>query len=209
MTDEELYAAWAAGNREAGSRLVDRYLRPVSRFFANKIWDGDDAEELVGSTFEACARTLGKFRGECSFRTWLFGIAHNVMRNHVRKRRPSASELDLESSAVRDLGPSPRTHVAKRREHALLLQALRAIPFDHQVVLELAHFEGMSRSEIATVLGLPAGTVASRMRRADELLRDELAKLADDDAHLRSTFDGLDHWAVELRERLGRAQVGS
>lgn len=204
MTDEELYAAWTAGDRNAGSRLVDRYLRPISRFFANKVWDGDDAEELVGSTFEACARTLGKFRGECSFRTWLFGIAHNVMRNHARKRRPGAVELDLESSAVRDLGPSPRTHVAKRREHTLLLEALRAIPFDHQVVLELAYFEGMSRTDIAAVLGLPAGTVASRMRRADELLRAALASLAQDERQLRSTSDGLAAWAQELRERLGR-----
>lgn len=204
MTDEELYAAWTAGDRNAGSRLVDRYLRPISRFFANKVWDGDDAEELVGSTFEACARTLGKFRGECSFRTWLFGIAHNVMRNHARKRRPGAVELDLESSAVRDLGPSPRTHVAKRREHTLLLEALRAIPFDHQVVLELAYFEGMSRTDIAAVLGLPAGTVASRMRRADELLRAALASLAQDERQLRSTSDGLAAWAHELRERLGR-----
>lgn len=207
MTDEELYAAWAAGDRDAGSRLVDRYLRPISRFFANKIWDGDDAEELVGTTFETCARTLGNFRGEGSFRTWLFGIAHNVVRNHIRKRRPSAAEIDLESSAVRDLGPSPRTHVAKRREHALLLQALRAIPFDHQVVLELAHFEGMSRTEIAAVLGLPAGTIASRLRRADELLRSELAKLAEDETQLRSTADGLDRWALELRGRLGRADT--
>lgn len=204
-SDEDLYAAWTAGDRAAGGRLVDRHLRPIARFFANKIWDGDDAEELVGTTFELCARTLGSFRGESSFRTFLFGLAHNVLRNHIRKRRPAASEIDLESSAVRDLGPSPRTAVARRREQALLLQALRAIPLEHQIVLELVYFEGLSRTEIAEALGLPAGTVASRLRRADELLKQQLRRQAHDVAHFQATHDGLVHWAEQLREHLGRA----
>lgn len=206
-SDEELYAAWTAGDRAAGGRLVDRHLRPIARFFANKIWDGDDAEELVGTTFELCARTLGSFRGDSSFRTFLFGLAHNVLRNHIRKRRPAVSELDLESSAVHDLGPSPRTAAARRREQALLLQALRAIPLEHQIVLELVYFEGLSRTEIAATLGLPAGTVASRLRRADELLRQQLRRQAHDTAHFLATRDGLVQWAEELREQLGRAEA--
>ncbi|MBK6922343.1 MAG: sigma-70 family RNA polymerase sigma factor [Deltaproteobacteria bacterium] len=204
-SDEELYAAWTAGDRAAGGRLVDRHLRSIARFFANKIWDGDDAEELVGTTFELCARTLGSFRGESSFRTFLFGLAHNVLRNHIRRRRPEIGEIDLESSAVRDLGPSPRTAAARRREQALLLQALRAIPLEHQIVLELVYFEGLSRTEIAAALELPAGTVASRLRRADELLRQQLRRQAHDAAHFHATHDGLAQWAEQLREQLGRA----
>ena len=200
--DEELYRAWALGDRRAGSRLVDRFVRPIARFFANKIADVADAEELVAETFEIVARKLGDYGGTGSFRSYLFGIAHNVMRNYLKKKRRGGREIDPETDAIAALGPSPTTAIGARREHQLLLRALRAVPIDDQVLLELGYFEQMSRTEIAAALDWPAGTVASRMRRAHERLEEMLAKLAEEPALLQSTVHGLADWAAQLRAHI-------
>lgn len=200
--DEQLYHAWARGDRAAGSRLVDRFVRPIARFFANKVADAPDAEDLVGETFEICARKLGDFAGEGSFRSYLFGIAHNVLRNYLRRKRRHGREIDPETDSIAMLGPSLVTAVASKREHTLLLRALRSVPIELQVVLELAHFEQMSRTEIAAALGLPAGTVASRLRRANELLERKLAELAEHPDLAHSTIHGLTDWAAELRQHI-------
>jgi len=199
VTDEQLYQAWALGDRTAGSRLVDRFVRPIARFFANKVADAPDAEDLVGETFEICARKLGDFACEGSFRSYLFGIAHNVLRNYLRRKRRHGREIDPETDSIAMLGPSLVTAIASKREHTLLLRALRSVPIELQVVLELAHFEQMSRTEIALALGMPAGTVASRLRRANELLEAKLAELAEHPDLARSTIHGLTDWAAELR----------
>jgi RNA polymerase sigma-70 factor (ECF subfamily) len=90
----------------------------------------------------------------------------------------------------------------RRQEERLLLDALRAIPLDYQIVLELAFFEDMSRSQIAETLGLPAGTVASRLRKARELLRSEIEAIAQSPELLEATVTGVDDWARNVRETL-------
>ena len=178
MDDRALYEAWRAGDRAAGSRLVDRYLGSVGRFFATKVADESTAQELVADTFERCVRGLGNFRGDASFRSFLFGVARNVLREHVRRRKRDPA-ADLQK---------------------LLLAALRGVPIEYQIVLELTYFEDMSRSEIAAVLELPPGTVASRLRKARVLLDEQLAALANDADLLRSTTTNLEQWARSLRE---------
>ncbi|HWB78011.1 MAG TPA: sigma factor, partial [Nannocystaceae bacterium] len=79
-SDRELYLDWHRGDAGAGGRLVDRHLVGLGRFFANKVFDGRDAEDLVASTFEICARKLGDWTGTGSFRAYIFGVAHNVLR---------------------------------------------------------------------------------------------------------------------------------
>lgn len=203
ITDDRLYREWAGGDNNAGSRLVDRYLRPLARFFANKVTDAGHAEELVAEAFEICARKLGDWSGTGSFRSYLFGIAHNVLRNYLRHKRRHGREIDPETDAIAGLGPSPATVVGNRREQRLLLEGLRRIPIEYQLVLELSYFEQMSRTEIAEAIALPVGTVASRLRRAHELLTDQLAALADQPELLHSTVHGLGEWAAELRAQLG------
>ncbi|HWB79283.1 MAG TPA: sigma-70 family RNA polymerase sigma factor [Nannocystaceae bacterium] len=200
-TDDELYRDWALGDRRAGSVLVDRYVRPLARFFVNKVASTGDAEDLTAETLEILARRLGEFAGRSSVRTWVFAIAHNVLRNHLR-RRGGHEPFDESVHAVASIGPSPITALARRRELQRLLSALRAIPLMFQVVLELTYFEQLSRSEIADALALPPGTVASRLRRAHELLAIELGATATDtDA---SNLLEMPRWAAQLREMLTR-----
>ncbi|MBC8067939.1 MAG: sigma-70 family RNA polymerase sigma factor [Deltaproteobacteria bacterium] len=202
-TDEALYQAWAAGDRRAGGSLVDRHVPPISRFFANKVWHGDDVEDLVGKTFEACARDLGKFRAEGSFRAYLFGIAHNILRRYLRdKRHREDAPVGEHDDARSDDSPSPSAVLGRCREERVLLRALRALPIDLQLVLELSFFEELSRTEIACVLEIPGGTVASRFRRAQAELAEQVARLSETRAIAESTVHGLADWAKSLRDQL-------
>jgi RNA polymerase sigma factor (sigma-70 family) len=205
--DDVLYRAWASGDTAAGGQLVDRHLRRLARFFANKVRSAPDAEELVAETFEICARKLGDWSGAGSFRAYLLGVGHNVLRNYLRSKVRNGREIDPETDHIAALGPSPVTLVGDHREQRLLLEGLRRIPIEHQLVLELSHFEEMSRSEIAAVLGIPEGTVASRIRRAHELLATALGDLAGAPELLRSTLHGLGDWAAALRARLAAGDV--
>ena len=202
MTDDAaLYRAWSAGDRDAGAQLVDRYLAAMSRFFANKVAIGSDVEDLVATTFERCARSLGTLERPDRFRSYLYGIAANVLRDSVRKRRPEPAGSLLEI-AVADVSPSPSAVIARRQQERVLLAALRAIPLEHQLVLELSLFESMSRAEIAEALSLPEGTVASRTRRARTLLQEQIETISGTPEVLQSTLERLDDWAASVREVL-------
>jgi RNA polymerase sigma factor (sigma-70 family) len=198
-SDAELYRAWADGDRRAGAELIDRHIATVNRFFANKTGAAGEAEDLVAMTFERCAKSLGRFRGDSSFRSYLLAIALNVLRDELRKHQPQRA---FETSSIADLSPTPSRVVADRQEQRLLLAGLRAIPLEYQLALELSFFEDLSRQETADILGIPPGTVASRIRRGRELLCKAIARLTSDSTLLTVTVTGLATWARGLREHL-------
>jgi len=199
-TDLELLEAWRKGDRDSGSELFERHFDSICRFFANKT--DRDVDDLVQRTFAACVEGKERFRGQSSFRTYLFGVAHNVLRSTLRKRRRDNDRFDLGVSSVHDLGLSPTVLVAKRKEQTLTLQALRRIPVEHQVVLELYYWEEMTAKDLGEVLGIPEGTVRGRIRRAKQLLEEQLNALAEDDRILESTISGLETWARDLRAQV-------
>jgi RNA polymerase sigma-70 factor (ECF subfamily) len=199
-TDVELLEAWRGGDREAGSALFERHFDSICRFFANKI--DRDVDELVQKTFVACVEGRERFRGQSSFRTYLFGVAHNILRSHLRGRKREHDRLDFGTTSVCDLGLSPTVLLADKREQAITLQALRRVPLDHQIVLELYYWEEMTAAELAEMLGVPEGTVRGRIRRAKELLKEQIETLAESDALVKSTLSGLETWARSLRDRM-------
>ena len=84
-----------------------------------------------------------------------------------------------------------------------MLHALRAIPIDLQIALELFYWEKLSAPELAEVLEIPEGTVRSRLRRAREALEQRLRALESSPERLASTLSNLEGWALSLRDRLG------
>jgi RNA polymerase sigma factor (sigma-70 family) len=200
-TDLELLAAWRDGDRRAGGELFDRHFSAIRRFFSSKV--GDDYEELVQRTFTRCVEGQQRFRGDGKFRSYLFSIATNVLREHLRQSRRGPS-FDPDCSSVADLElPGPSSIMGARREQQILLEALRRLPLNDQVVLELFYWEQMRSVEIADVLELPHGTIRSRLRLARDRLRGHLDELARSSAELESTVGGLERWATELRQQLG------
>ena len=198
--DAELLRAWRGGNAEAGNELVRRNFMSVYRFFVNKA--SEDVDDLIQRTFLACVESRDKFRGESSFRTYIFGVAHNVLGKHFRSKRRHGDRIDFGVTSVHDLSPSPSVVVAKHREQRLLLEALRRIPLEHQVVLELYYWERLPAPEVANIVGCPEGTARTRIRRAKQLLVEEMEKLEVNKEQLNSTIVNLEGWAEGLREQL-------
>lgn len=197
-SDEALLAAWRAGERQAGELLFERYYEPVARFFLNKT---DAGAELIQQTFLACVEGAAKFRGEGSFRSYLFAIAYRQLCRHYRDLK--GDRIDLAEVSVAAMEPSPSQMMIEGEELKLLLAGLRRIPVDCQVALELLYWEQLTTVEMAAVLGIPEGTVKSRLRRGRALLREAIEALASSPGLAGSTMLGIETWARALRARAG------
>jgi RNA polymerase sigma-70 factor (ECF subfamily) len=200
-TDFDLLDAWGNGDKAAASELFKRHFRPIYRFFRNKINDG--AEDLVQQTFLACIESRDKFRRDSSFRTYMFATARNILYKEYRRRRRHDDRIDFTEKSAIDLGPSPSSIIAKKAEERVLLEALRSIPMDYQVALELYMWEDLSGKELAGVLGLSEDGARSRVHRAKAALRKKIEELSESPERLESTLSGLDTWAKSLRELAG------
>ncbi|WP_052549929.1 RNA polymerase sigma factor [Enhygromyxa salina] len=196
MTDLELFEAWIANDRRAADELFERHFSRIDRFFRNKVVEGSD--DLVQKTFMACVENHKRFRGDSSFRTYLFGIAHNVLHGHYRSRKRESERLEFTEISAQDLAPGPSTMIRERREHQLLLESLRQIPLDYQVVLELYYWEELSGSAIAKIIELRENTVRSRIREGKRLLKKKMKALARNPEELRSTLEDLEHWVRSI-----------
>jgi RNA polymerase sigma-70 factor (ECF subfamily) len=200
--DATLLHRWRDGDKRSGHELFERYYALVARFFSNKVTS--DRADLVQATFAACVEKADQLREATSFRSFLFGIARFELLHHYRRKSQRETEFDPADLSVCDLDPSPSRLIAEHQEQRLLLEALRRIPLELQMVLELSYWERLTAVEIAEVLGIPEGTVKSRIRRARERLDITLGELADSPRLLESTMANLDGWAAQLRDVLGR-----
>jgi RNA polymerase sigma-70 factor (ECF subfamily) len=196
--DLKLLEAWRAGDAAAGNALFDRHFDAIYRFFRNKIDQG--AEDLVQQTFLACVNAKEKFRGDSSFRTYLFTAARSKLYTHLDKRRREGERLDWGVTSCADLGISPSGILARSEEQRLLLLGLRQLPLDLQVALELYYFEQFRGPQLAEVLGIPEGTARSRIRRGQQQLREAVERLANSPADVESTMGDLEGWAARVRE---------
>lgn len=201
-TDIDLLDQWKSGDQTAGEQLFERHFDALYRFFRNKV--GDDSEELLQRALTACVEQRDKFRGESSFRSFMFGVARIELLNYFKRKGRLKRQANPLETSVHDMQPSPSIMVADREEQRLLLEALRRIPLDLQIAVELHYWEELSTNEIAEVLEIPSGTVKSRLRRAREHLEGELAELARTPDVLQSTMANLEGWAAQLRDVVGR-----
>lgn len=198
--DQLLLEAWRRGDEDAGEQLFESYYEGLARFFRSKA--GDGASDLIQRTFLILLETRSRMRDGTSFHCYLYGIARNVLYEHYRGKRRDGERFQPDENSVEDLGPTPTTLMAQAQETRLLLQALRSIPLECQLILELYYWEQMTAKEIADVLEVPEGTARTRIRRAKQLLEAQLASLADTPQLLHSTVSDLDSWALHLRTAL-------
>ena len=197
-SDPELLEAWAGGDRDAGEALIDRHLVPLYRFFRNKVQGG--VHDLVQDTFLRCSEARDRFRGDASFRAFLFGVARRVLHDHLRKHYRQGAVIDFDEVSAVELGTSPSQLVARREEHRVLLHALRMIPLDDQIALELAYWEELRGPEIAAVLGVSHAAARARLSRARKALAQRVREICDSPELVESTLANLDGWAAAIRE---------
>jgi RNA polymerase sigma-70 factor (ECF subfamily) len=198
-TDVQLLNAWQGGDESAGEELFERHYASVSRFFANKVTRG--ADDLIQNTFIACVESKERIREGSNFRAYLFGIARNLLYESYRAHRRDGARFDFSTMSAVDISPGAGSMLVRREEEQLFLFALRNIPVEHQILLEMYYWESQKASEIAELLGVPEGTVRTRLRRARQLLERALAEQAESPALLHSTSSDLEQWAAAIRER--------
>lgn len=196
--DSELLEAWRNGDADAANELFERYFEAVYAFFRSKV-DGD-VEDLIQRTFLGCIEGKTRVRAAASFRAYLFAIARHELYDHFEQLRLAQRRPITGVTSVHDLMPSPSRVAAEREESRILLEGLRRLPIDLQIVLELHYFEQLSSRELALVLGIPDGTVRSRLRRARSLLAQRVGELDSDNG--AAGTDPLENWAESLRADL-------
>ncbi len=202
-SDAELLQRWRAGATHSGEQLFARYYDAVSRFFGNKVTR--DRADLVQATFSMCLEKVDGLKDAASFRSFLFGIARFELLHYYRRKSRREVEFDADTVSVHDVDPAPTRVIAKHQEQRLLLEALRHIPLELQIVLELSYWEKLTSHEMADLLDIPEGTVKSRVRRARQQLEEQLTGLAESASQLHTTTSGLEGWAEQLRAQIAPA----
>jgi RNA polymerase sigma-70 factor (ECF subfamily) len=199
-TDRQLLAAWADGDQAAGQRLFQRHFDAVHRFMASKVDRGLD--DLLQRTFEAALKARQRWPDDAGFRPYLLGIARNVLRRHFRERDRDQRVFDPLETSVALLGASPSTMIGAREEVRVLFEAMRRLPLDLQIALELHYWEAMPAAQIAWVLEIAEGTVRTRLARAKQLLRHELEHSPERSS--MSVSASVEHWAAALAQELAK-----
>ena len=170
-TDASLVDRFLAGDQTAFGLLVLRYQDSLHRFF-RRTTDVDVAEDLAQDAFLEVYRSLATWRGQSSFRTWLFGVARNVGHRHLRSRpdRLRANEKAAPVDEIADTGRGPLQSLEDGDRSAALLNAIARLSWEQRVAIALRTWEGMSYDQIATITGVPKGTVRSRLHSARQVL---------------------------------------
>jgi RNA polymerase sigma-70 factor, ECF subfamily len=170
------------GDGSAFARLVSLHEGMVFNLSLRLLGDREEARDLAQDVFLQVFRTLDRFRGRSSLKTWIYRITVNLCRNRSRwwrRRRRSqwcriedlsrAEESQL--STARAEGGTPFDHVERQDRARHVQRALLDVSFEHRSVLILREVEGLSCEEIASALGIAPGTVKSRLARGREALR--------------------------------------
>jgi RNA polymerase sigma factor (sigma-70 family) len=175
-SDAELIERAREGEVMAYESLVRRYQDAAVRT-AYLIAPDGDAEDAVQEAFVKAYRALGRFRAGSPFRPWLLRIVANEARNRRRSagRRAGLALRAAEDRRPGDAAPSPESAVLGREQRAWLIAALNALSDGDREIIASRHILDLSEAETAEVLGLPRGTVKSRLSRALARLRTQLA----------------------------------
>ncbi len=173
--DEELLAAWRGGDASAGTVLFRRFFEGCRRFFANKVPERD-LEDLVQQTFTGMVEGRDRFRGEGSFRAYVFSIARRVLMRYLRDfaRKHSKEVTDFSASSVAAIGITPGTAIALEETQTAVRDALQRLPVHYQTILELSYWEDLSTEELAAVFDVETTTVRTRLFRARKALAEAL-----------------------------------
>lgn len=163
--DRDLVARAQAGDEVAFELLVRRHTEQVWRLARSLLRDTAAAEDAVQETFIKVHRSIGEFRGDASFKTWVLQITHRTCLDQLRRSREVVPLDEVRERRARDVDTATRI---------VLEQAVAALPEDERNAFMLVDALGLSREEAAVVVGVPASTLKSRLARAHARLVEAL-----------------------------------
>ncbi len=186
--DAELVERWQAGDLSAFEALVTRHERRVFRLLYRMLGSREEAEDASQDAFLSLFRHGHRFRREARFSTFVYRVAANAALNRRRtlgRARSRSDEFRRRQDAGDDLPSSPRNPQASAEGAEVqerVQGALLSLPKDLRMAIVLYDIEGQSYRDIAETLDIPEGTVKSRIHRARNALRSELAEYVRSDA---------------------------
>jgi RNA polymerase sigma-70 factor (ECF subfamily) len=173
ITDPELVAAWRGGDELAAGHLVHRHAAALGRYLAAAGAASADVEDLVQDTFFKAFRGLDGWRGDGSFRGWLFRIAGNLLKDRFRQNKGRVF-LKIEEHDIAD-GTDPAGEFAADEIGRLLEEGLRRLPRLQREVFLLRVQQGLAYAEIAVALGSTTGAARVHYHHAVKRLKELLA----------------------------------
>jgi RNA polymerase sigma-70 factor (ECF subfamily) len=181
--DKTLIQYCKQGDRAAFNELITRYEKRVINFAYRMAGNYDDAHDVAQEAFIRVFNSIGTFRGDANFTTWLYRIVTNVYLDE-RKRAKSHLQTSLEeyveldenvvAKQIEDDGPTPDQMVEGKERDQLLQKAIESLPEYQRMMVVLYHTQSKSYEEIAQIMNLPIGTVKSRLNRARLALKEKL-----------------------------------
>lgn len=168
--DSGLVQAFANGSEQAFKQLVQRHQAPLYGFVRRQVDNHSEAADLCQKVFLKVFLKARTFRGEASFRTWLYQIAINQCKNHFRARtRERLEDVDIESLPLTE--PAADLAVESAQEGRLLRNAVETLPPKQRYTLELRFYQECTFAEIANIMGCPVGTAKANYHHALTTLR--------------------------------------
>lgn len=179
-TDQQLIDDCLNGRSEAFGDLVLRYQDRLFNSLVRMVGCAEEAREVSQESFVHAFTKLSSFRGESAFYSWLFRIAYNAAVSRKRKQKQRVASLDAarENAGIEPHDHNPTTAPTYAMEtterQSQVQQALAELAEEFRVVLVLKEIDGLPYNEIAEIVGIPIGTVRSRIHRARSELREKL-----------------------------------
>jgi len=187
--DTAFVARLQRGDRAAFEELIETYQSVVYGLAYRLLGDAEEARDVAQETFLKAYRHIGSFRGDCGLKTWLYRMTVNQASNQRRwwRRRhrrdtvsldaPKGESTNTVGDGIAAGGRSPEQVALAAERHRLLLEALEALKLDYRTAVVLRDIEELSYEEIAQTVGVPVGTVKSRIARGREELRRRLEEM--------------------------------
>lgn len=168
-TDEQLVAKALQGNKSAWLKLVKRYEKPIYNYGIRMTSNPDDALDLMQEIFISVFRNLATFKGEGTFKSWLFRIASYRCVEYYRKKKPTQGLEDVPEASCE--APLPEQVLMMGKSNQQLIGAMQQLPIAQKAVVELKFFGQFTFDEIAEQLNVSSNTVKSRLYSGLDKLR--------------------------------------
>ena len=169
--DLQLLERWRNGDSQAGQDLFARHFAEVYRFLQHKC--RGDADEVAQQTFLACVKARDQFRGQSSFRTYLFTIARNELYRHLRRLQQN-ERLDFSITSIGEIATTPGSRLGRAQELEHLREALGELPAEQQLLLEMHYWHELEAPALAEVFEVNTVTIRTRLFRARKSLRERV-----------------------------------
>jgi len=185
LHESELILKCKNGNVEAFEELVLKYQRQIYTVAYRFMGNHEDASDLAQEAFIKAYKSIDRFRGESSLKTWLYHIVANVCRDELRKRKkgqvlsldaPISTEEGEITRQTEDWTNAPYLIYESKEAQYFIQEAINQLTPEYKEVIILREIQGFSYEEIAQHLGCSLGTIKSRLNRARKAMRDLLIK---------------------------------